>query len=76
MPLEVAIRNRLAVCALALMLAPWGMAVPLTVNGALAEAESDIVELDDAQLSTDMPSASSGTISFPPRPTSRAHGNR
>jgi hypothetical protein len=44
-PLEVAIENRLAVCALMLMLAPYGMSLPTFAQAARAKRDSDVEQL-------------------------------
>lgn len=66
MPLELAIRNRLAVCALMLMLAPYGISLPAFAKAAQAKPDDGVVKLADLYTDGYMPSLhTGGTIALP-----------
>lgn len=70
MTLQTAIENRLAVCALMLMLAPYGIALPTFVEALKAQApthaEHAVQPLHQAAMP---PIHAGGTIMFPPQRT-------
>jgi hypothetical protein len=59
-PLEVAIENRLAVCALMLMLAPYGLSLPTFAKAAQAQRPSDVAEVELPLDGNYMPNVQTG----------------